>query len=544
MSFEVTVTPTVYNVEVEVNPSVQPFDVVVEVGNVPDLDLTTNGDSGASTFDPLTGELNIPEYTLDGLGGVPESRTITINGTTQDLSADRTFTIPAPDPVTIGSPANGLSVTSGQVLSIGLASGSANGALSSTDWTTFNGKQNALGFTAENVANKAINLTSPDDTKYPTTLAVSTALAGKQDTLTNPITGTGTSGQVAFFNGTTTQTGDNGLFWDNVNKRLGVGTNAPFSGALNVTNSLEIASNLVVGTFASIGQTSTGSYGAVGSNFYLDNLGSLRRYRADFVAALEMVTGGFLFRSGVNGAINSSVSFTNIMRLFNTGNLLIQNGGTFTDAGFRLDVNGTARVQGNTTITGDLTVDTNTLYVDSANNRVGIGSASPSATLDITNLTSVSAGFPFVASFLAPNTPNNSGVLIRIGKNSTLNASFTWDNSVNAFYFQTFSNLYDFEFQGRNNIFNPTTSSIFKSNITISDAKNIVLDTTTGTKIGTSTSQKLSLWNATPNVQPTTAITAGAFVANTSGIANDTATFDGYTMGQVVAALRRIGALA
>jgi hypothetical protein len=38
--------------------------------------------------------------------------------------------------------ANGLSL-SGQALSLGLASGSANGALSSTDWTTFNSKQNA-----------------------------------------------------------------------------------------------------------------------------------------------------------------------------------------------------------------------------------------------------------------------------------------------------------------------------------------------------------------------------------------------------------------
>ena len=35
------------------------------------------------------------------------------------------------------------------------------------------------------------------------------------------------------------------------------------------------------------------------------------------------------------------------------------------------------------TITGDLTVDTSTLKVDSANNRVGIGTASPAAALDI-----------------------------------------------------------------------------------------------------------------------------------------------------------------
>ena len=36
-----------------------------------------------------------------------------------------------------------------------------------------------------------------------------------------------------------------------------------------------------------------------------------------------------------------------------------------------------------TTISGDLTVDTNTLYVDSTNNEVGIGTTSPSAKLDV-----------------------------------------------------------------------------------------------------------------------------------------------------------------
>jgi hypothetical protein len=53
---------------------------------------------------------------------------------------------------------------------------------------------------------------------------------GSVSTLANPVTGTGSIGQVAFWNGTTTQTGDNGLFWDNVNKRLGIGTNVPTAG--------------------------------------------------------------------------------------------------------------------------------------------------------------------------------------------------------------------------------------------------------------------------------------------------------------------------
>ena len=41
------------------------------------------------------------------------------------------------------------------------------------------------------------------------------------------VIGSGTSGQVSFWTGTQTQSGDNGLFWDNTNKRLGVGTNTP-----------------------------------------------------------------------------------------------------------------------------------------------------------------------------------------------------------------------------------------------------------------------------------------------------------------------------
>jgi len=69
--------------------------------------LTTTGSSGASTL--TSGVLNVPTYSLSGLGGVPTTRTLTINGTTQDLSADRTFTISTG--ITIGTTA----ITSGTV---------------------------------------------------------------------------------------------------------------------------------------------------------------------------------------------------------------------------------------------------------------------------------------------------------------------------------------------------------------------------------------------------------------------------------------------
>jgi hypothetical protein len=56
--------------------------------------------------------------------------------------------------------------------------------------STWNAKQNALGFTPESVSNKATNLTSPDNTKYPTTQAVSTAISGFAPLANPTFTGT------------------------------------------------------------------------------------------------------------------------------------------------------------------------------------------------------------------------------------------------------------------------------------------------------------------------------------------------------------------
>ena len=55
------------------------------------ITLTTTGSSGAATLVGAT--LNIPSYSIIGLGAVPDSRTITINGVLFDLSANRNFEI-------------------------------------------------------------------------------------------------------------------------------------------------------------------------------------------------------------------------------------------------------------------------------------------------------------------------------------------------------------------------------------------------------------------------------------------------------------------
>ncbi len=79
----------------------------------------------------------------------------------------------------------------------------------------------------------------------------------------------------------------------------------------------------------------------------------------------------------------------------------------------------------------------------------------------------------------------------------------------------------------------------------LADAGDITVGTTTGTKIGTATSQKIGFYNATPVVQPTTGVAEAAFVENSGGTAiNVDSTFGGYTIQQAVEALQTLGLLA
>jgi parallel beta-helix repeat protein len=86
--------------------------------------------------------------------------------------------------------------------------------------------------------------------------------------------------------------------------------------------------------------------------------------------------------------------------------------------------------------------------------------------------------------------------------------------------------------------------------VTMTDAKNIVLGSTTGTKIGTATTQKLGFYNATPVIQPSTTGTTSGFTAGAGSAVDSAATFTGntgsiaYTIGDIVKALKTLGLLA
>ena len=98
---------------------------------------------------------------------------------------------------------------------------------------------------------------------------------------------------------------------------------------------------------------------------------------------------------------------------------------------------------------------------------------------------------------------------------------------------------YNIVFDPTYTIVGGTVGSYFRvNNVTTMQVLN------TGIKIGLTTSQTIGFWNATPIVQPTTAVAAATVVSGAGGNVKHDDTFDGYTVEKVVRALRNIGLLA
>jgi hypothetical protein len=250
--------------------------------------LTTTGSSGASTL--ISNTLNIPTYTLAGLGGVPTSRTLTINSVTYDLSADRTWTITAGISSVSGtSPISVSTVSGAATVSIATANTTTTGALTSTDWNTFNGKQNAL---------------------------------------TNPVTGTGTINTLAKFTATGSTIG-NSLFTDN-------GTN----GALGGTN---YSAGTGVRTFNITGPSFAGIAFWTGTS----------QYTADIFAYES--TGNLLLNADPSNTLSASNILLNVddinIAAFNTTNVTLTRGLIGTSATF----SGNAGVGISPTVTAGIT---------------------------------------------------------------------------------------------------------------------------------------------------------------------------------------------
>jgi hypothetical protein len=351
MSVDISVSITEDIVDIIATPTVN----IVNVTNSASID------PGLYDLSEFTNTSLNPFVRTSGLSSyVPSTRSILTTSPLVgggDLSANRTISIPQ-------------------------ATSSVNGFLSSTDWTTFNNKQNALGFTPVPETRTLTINGLAQDLSTDRSWTISTGLTVG----TTPIA-SGTIGRVLFQGTGNVLQQSSSLFWDGTNERLGIGTSSPTArqhivgiGTTNATNSLLVTN--------SAGSLSFRVEDNLDVRIGKDIAGVTRVYALATGASFPSYSfsgnsSAGLYQDGVN-TIGIATGGTSRLQIANTGNVLIN---TTTDAGFRLDVNGTARVQGQLTTTtanaqfGAIGASTGEFRIDGVNGAAYAFSVYSSSTL-------------------------------------------------------------------------------------------------------------------------------------------------------------------
>jgi hypothetical protein len=261
---------------------------------------TTNASSALFI---LTGGSTTPKLTIASTGAATISNlagsgTRMVVADANGVLSTQTITVGTVTAVTASSPLASSGGTTPNI-TIQQASGSQNGFLSSTDWTTFNNKQNAL---------------------------------------TNPVTGTGTTNYLPKFTGSTTVGNSNLINDSSGNLGLGVTPSAWFS-AYKV---------IQVGNTASF--FGVGSQAYIGNNTFVNSSDNFAYITSNSATLYRQNTGIHYWYNAPSGTAGNAITFTQAMTLFSSGNLAV---GPTTDAGFKLDVNGTGRFSDTVSITAN-----------------------------------------------------------------------------------------------------------------------------------------------------------------------------------------------
>jgi len=239
------------------------------------------------------------------------------------------------------------SATSTHTFNLPTASATNRGALSSADWTMFNSK-------VPSTRSLTINGTT-QDLSADRTFTIATGLTIG----TTPIT-SGTVGRV-LFEGTGNVLQQSGsFFWDNTNSRLGIGTATP-TGSVTIIGAYasDTAAPLVVQNTTPYGgpnynqyvqlwlNSSGGIMGSIRNNgeFSFNNTISTAYFRSGTAGSASTPIYGNNGSNGIFFPTANTMAFTTnaveTLRMFSTNNIGI---GTGTDAGYKLDVNGTTHI--------------------------------------------------------------------------------------------------------------------------------------------------------------------------------------------------------
>jgi hypothetical protein len=188
------------------------------------------------------------------------------------------------------------------------------------------------------------------------------------------VTGSGASGQVAYWDGTTSQAGSNNFTWNNSLNLLSI----LYAGQQSTANvGFNLKTNTTSGGMASFavdGNTATGHKFLI-SHVQDDQSAYLQNYSATQISYRDIF---FLGRKVTFETTASNYSSrTQVLTAHSTGNLSV---GSTTDGGQRLQVQGTTLLNGNVTFSS-----ATGMTWDATNSRLGIGTNAPTSILDISS---------------------------------------------------------------------------------------------------------------------------------------------------------------
>ena len=173
---------------------------------------------------------------------------------------------------------------------------------------------------------------------------------------------------------------------DTLTGKIGVGTDSPEAnlhvlGNSYVSTNLELGGTLIMGTVNVEAQHSLEAVTATGNITPLTL--EFTNPTTSLVASGNVEVGGnvvagYLYGDGSNITGISS----NLDQVVNIGNVT-SNTVQFTNATTGIVATANVEVGGELTVSGNVAVDTNTLFVDSVNNKVGVGTTSPSTAFHV-----------------------------------------------------------------------------------------------------------------------------------------------------------------
>ena len=290
------------------------------------LSLTTIGTSGPATL--IGNVLNIPEYTLAGLGGVPTSRTLTVNGTAYDLSADRSWSVGTVTSVA-ATAGTGISISGSPITGSGtlnITNTAPDQIVSLTSGTGISVSGTYPNFTITNSSpSPAGAITGSGTTNYLSKWTSSTALGNSLvfDNGTNVGIGTTSpaykldvSGDIRSSTGTYLTSATAGTAQGFANNGIGLVTFG-----VNTSGNALVVNDIDGAKFA----FSTGGFN---TTFYKHRSTDNLYYRTFVIKGSSATSYGTGFDFYVGTSIAANIS--------SNGNLLV---GTTTDAGYKLDIN-------------------------------------------------------------------------------------------------------------------------------------------------------------------------------------------------------------